>query len=447
MNQIPDWNKVPSGNSPERPAERKRPAGLLFSGILIAVSLLAFVLPLAAYHVAQVASVLRVRTSIFLLLVVSFALYALGIAAQQPVFAMAGMTGILSSPLLAIVLVLRSRNLSVWWAMGVLALPLAILLLALLQVPQGFNLEEWIVAELARLPERPGLNKDQLLQQLKTSQALEATQKIFNLNDWQRLAWFLFSESGAFSLSVLASLFGTVALIDYAFGQAERIRAVIAYVLQKAGEFPLQMVNLLSQTHESLTGLASGLSSETLALRAKLLVYSHSKLQSKPAAADAGSFVKKVSEKLLREPVPVGAAEVLGYRFRFSENFGWNFRSFNVPLWASAPALGLLVYLASLWKGDNELSQWLPAEPAGEYLVWAAFVALGILTALAVQGAVVIHARLKPLAGLFSVLFVLVLVSALKGGAFTLIAILAALGLLDNAYDFRKRLAKSENAV
>jgi hypothetical protein len=207
------------------------------------------------------------------------------------------------------------------------------------------------------------------------------------------------------------------------------------------------MVNLLSQTHESLTGLASGLSSETLALRAKLLVYSHSKLQSKPAAADAGSFVKKVSEKLLREPVPVGAAEVLGYRFRFSENFGWNFRSFNVPLWASAPALGLLVYLASLWKGDNELSQWLPAEPAGEYLVWAAFVALGILTALAVQGAVVIHARLKPLAGLFSVLFVLVLVSALKGGAFTLIAILAALGLLDNAYDFRKRLAKSENAV
>jgi hypothetical protein len=448
MNQIPDWNRLPSGNSPERPAERKRPAGLLFSGLLIAVSLLAFVLPLAAYHVAQVASVLRVRTSILLLLMVSFALYFLGLFTQQPVFAMAGTTGLLSSPLLALVLVLRSKHLSVWWALGILALPVGLMLAFLLQVPQGFNLEEWVIAELARLPERPGLNKDQLLQQLKATAALQPLQKIFNLSDWQRLAWFLFSESGALSLSILASLFGTLALIDYAFAQGERIRSIIAYVLNRGGEFPAQMVSLLAQTQESLTGIRSGFFAGLKKEHEALSVVSHAKVSPKtPKSGESATDFKLFLGRFLRDPVPPSSAELLGYRFRFTDVSGWNFRAFEVPIWASVPALGLLVYLSLLWKGESELAEWLPAAPIGEFLVWGALAALAVLTALAVQGAVVIHARLRPLAGLLLILLVLVLVSALKGGALTLIALLAGLGLLDSAYDFRKRLAKTENAV
>lgn len=449
MNQGPDWNQIPSGNLPERPAARKRSAGLLFSGVLIAISLLAFVLPLAAYHVAQVASVLRVRSSIFLLLVVSFALYALGLLGQLPIFAMAGTTGILCSPLLAIVLTLRSRNVSVGWAFAFLALPIAILLLSLMQVPQGFNIRDWIVAEFARLPDRPGLNKEQLLTQLTSSQALEPIQKLFNLSDWQRIAWFLFSEGGALSVSVLGSLFGTLALIDFAFAQAERIRGVINYVLLKTSEFPRQMVGLLEQTHESLAGLARGVVGGGSSKGRSLLVTSHEKMPAQSAGQKPTEpeFFQSLLRKVLRDPPPPGATEVLGYWFRFSEAPGWNFRALSVPLWASVPALGVLVYLASLWKGEEGLSHWLPAEPMGEWLVWSAFVALGVVTALAMQGALVIHARVRPFAGLVLGLFVLILISSLQGGALTLLAVLAGLGLLDNAYDFRKRLAKSKNAV
>jgi hypothetical protein len=292
------------------------------------------------------------------------------------------------------------------------------------------------------------LNKEQLLQQLKSTATLQPLQKVFNLSDWQRLAWFLFSESGALSLSLLASVLGTLALIDYAFAQGERIRSIISYVLNRGAEFPAQMVSLLAQTQESLTGIRTGFLSRTSSATARLSVLSHAKVNPPSARpTESQSDFKGFFRKFLRDPVPPASAELLGYRFRFSDSLGWNFRAFNVPLWASVPALGLLVYLSLLWKGDSELAEWLPAAPIGELLVWGAFAALGVLTALAVQGAVVIHARLRPLAGLFLILFVLVIVSALKGGAFTLIALLAGLGLLDNAYDFRKRLAKSENAV
>ncbi|MEY3902058.1 MAG: hypothetical protein RL189_1364 [Pseudomonadota bacterium] len=443
MNQIPDWKQIPSGNPQQRPAAQKRSAGLLFTGILIAISLLAFVLPLAAYHVAQVASVLRVRTSIFLLTVVSFALYALGIVLQATVFAMAGMTGLFSAPLLAIVLVLRSRNKPVWIATGVLALPVVFFVSGLLQIPKGINVREWVKAELNRLPERQGLNKEQMLEQLTSSQFLEALQKFVDLADWQRLALLLFGESGALSVSILGSLLGTVVLIDVAFSQAERIRGVISYVLQKAGEFPKQMVDLLEQTQENLSGLAGG---RTLQREAGPVgVGGHEKV---PAAAKADSSgFALLLRKIVREPTPSGATDVLGFRFSFTGAKGWNTREFAVPLWASLPALGLLVYVAGFWKADALPADWWPAAPLGEWLVWAALLALGTLIALAVQGALVIHARVRPLPALAVIFVVLLLVSGLQGGALTLVALLAVLGLLDNTYDFRKRLAKTKNAV
>jgi hypothetical protein len=164
-----------------------------------------------------------------------------------------------------------------------------------------------------------------------------------------------------------------------------------------------------------------------------------------PRAASSGFSV--FLRKFLREPTPGRATDVLGFRFNFTSGKGWNTREFAVPLWASLPALALLVYVASLWKTDALPADWWPAAPLGEWLVWAALFALGTLTALAVQGALVIHARVRPLPALAVIFVVLLLVSGLQGGALTLVALLAVLGLLDNAYDFRKRLAKTKNAV
>jgi hypothetical protein len=316
-----------------------------------------------------------------------------------------------------------------------------------MQVPQGFNLETWITEEFARIPDRPGLDKQQLLTQLKSSQALQPLQKLFNLSDWQRIAWFLFTEGGALSISILGSLFGTLALIDFAFAQAERIRGVINYVVLKTSEFPQQMVSILAQTQESLSGIAAAVSVRSASSARLAAVNSHEKKPSRAVRPGPTSFSASFLAKVLREPPPPGTTEVMGYQFRFEHLPGWNFRLFAVPLWASAPSLALLVYLSSLWKGDEAIDTWLPAAPLGEALVWGAFAALCVLTALALQGALVIHSRLRPLAGLFLIFLVLVLVSSLQGGVLTLLALLGGLGLLDSAYDFRKRLAKTQNAV
>lgn len=94
----------------QKPAQQKRSAGLLLSGVLVAISLIAFVLPLAAYHVAQVASVLRVRSGLFLLAAVATLLYVLGFMTRLPVFVMAGTVGLCATPFLAAAFMLRVKK-------------------------------------------------------------------------------------------------------------------------------------------------------------------------------------------------------------------------------------------------------------------------------------------------------------------------------------------------
>ena len=118
-----------------------------------------------------------------------------------------------------------------------------------------------------------------------------------------------------------------------------------------------------------------------------------------------------------------------------------------MPLWLSIPSLGLLMYLALRWRGDAALATWLPDSPVGPLLMWGAVAAVGVMVGLALQGALVLHSCLRPLAALAVVFAVLLLSSSLQGGPLLLVAVLAVLGLLDNAYDFRNRLAKSKNAV
>ncbi|NBO39118.1 hypothetical protein EBU99_11105 [bacterium] len=447
MNGFPDWNQVPSGKIPEGPAKQKRSAGLLLSGVLIGISLVAFVLPLAAYHVAQVASVLRVRTAVFLFLTVSFFLYLMGQITHLPMFVMAGTTGFLTSPLLAIVLLIRARSKSAWWALAVLALPVFFSLMSLLSVPQGLNVEQWLTSELAKIPanQSASVNKEQVLAQMRNAQVFQQLQKLFDLHSWQRLAWFLFSEGGALSVSIFGSLLGTVALIDFAFNQTERIRGVLDYVLQRASEFPPQLVQLLLRTRESLTSLLRGIGNEVGNAPSTSLISSH---QRKPQPVrKEGAALQSLFARLLREPLPPGETDVLGYRFRLAVDPGWHFRSFAVPLWLSTPALAVLVYLATLWKGDDALGSWLPGRPLGPVLVWSALIALGVLTGLALQGALVLYARLRPMAAVVAVFAVLLLSSAFAGGALSLAALLAGLGLLDSAYDFRNCLAKNKNAM
>lgn len=447
MNGLPDWNQEPSGLTPEQPAKQKRSAGLLLSGILIGISLLAFVLPLAAYHVAQVASILRVRSGLFLISVVSLFLYVLGIATRLPVFVMAGTTGFCAIPFLAASLMLRVKSRSPWWALVVLAVPVFFAVGSLLSVPRGFNIENWLNAELANLPQSTSsAQRDLVFNQLKSSPVLAEMQKLFNLEAWQRLAWFLFADGGALSVSIFGSLVGTLVLIDFAFNQTERMRGVISYVLERKEGFPKQMVAVLEQTYQGMRALLGWEKNLNHGWPiTSVEVQSHEKKAPRKDAESSGviGFLKRFR----RAPYPPGTSDVFGYRFNLSIEPGWHLRAFAMPLWLSIPSLGLLMYLALRWRGDAALATWLPDSPMGPLLMWGAVAAVGVMVGLALQGALVLHSCLRPLAALAVVFAVLLLSSSLQGGPLLLVAVLAGLGLLDNAYDFRNRLAKSKNAV
>lgn len=447
MTGLPDWNKEPSGSTPEQPAQQKRSAGLLLSGVLIAISLLAFILPLAAYHVAQVASILRVRTGLFLIALVSFSLYLLGLVTRVPVFMMAGTTGICLIPFLACSLFIRVKSGSAWWALIVLSLPIVFALVSLLSVPQGFNIEKWLISEFARLPPSNAASQQELLlQQVKGSPAFLELQKLFELDSWKRLSWFLFVDGGALSISLFASLLGTLVLIDFAFNQTERTRGVMAYVLQRKDKFPLQMVSLLEQTFEGMRALVGDKAFFRVENQISTPeVVSHEKKTVRSREQETG--IKSIAKVFLREPMPPGVSDVFGYRFTFKKEPGWNLRSFEVPLLGSIPALALLVYLASLWRGEAQIANWLPSAPLGQLLSWSAFLAMFVVAAVAMQGALVVYACLRPLAALAAIFVLLLALSATQAGPLMLIALLAAIGLLDNVYDFRNRLAKNKNAV
>lgn len=443
----PDLNADPSEGESGRPAQQKRSAGFLFSGVLIGISLLAFVLPLAAYHVAQVASMTRARAGILLLLIVSFFLYLLGVVTRVPVFVVAGSLGFLISPLMAGVLYIRQRSSSAWWALFVLSLPVVLMLMSLLSVPQGFNIEQRLSEEFAKTTHPELLaQRETLLKQLQSSAALIEMQRLFDLESWQRLAWFLFSGGGALALTIFGSLAGTLVLLDFAYAQAERLRGIVKYVLSRPESFPQSLLSVVTQTKVGMAALQGAKMTMAAELeRGAVVVSSHAKKIPENKSTTGG--MKSLLGSVLREPSPRGTSLLWGYRFKMSAEPGWHLGQFAVPLWLGFPSLLVLGYLATLWQGEKGLSQWLSQSPFGEQLLWAAVLAVGVLVGLAVQGALVLYVRLRPWVALLSVLAVILLSSATDTGPLVMTVVLAAVGLLDNAYDFRKRLAKSEIAL
>jgi hypothetical protein len=444
MNGFPDELNESRRPDEQKPAQQKRSAGLLLSGILVAISLIAFVLPLAAYHVAQVASALRVRSGLLLLVGVAALLYFLGFVTRLPVFVMAGTIGLCATPFLAAALLMRVKKMSSWLALGVLALPILIVFYSLLSVPQNLDLEIVISANLEKIA-ASGSQGEQadLLERLRQSGALKDAQEFLNLKHWQRLAALVFADAGSLALSMFGSLVGTVVLIDFAFNQAERMRGVMEYILARKESFPPQLVQLMEQTRESMGSLSrSGRMAK--AEQRSLQILSHRKRSQVQTEAGAAGGL---ASKFVRPPTPPGHSDVFGYRFTFVSELGWSLRWFSVPLWAGLPAIAALTYLAVISGGQTNMTSWLPAEPEGPALVWASLVAVFVLVGLALQGALIVHARLRPFAALGFVLIVLILSGASRSGPLLLAVVLAALGLLDNLYDFRKRLAKNENAV
>jgi hypothetical protein len=444
MSVFSDDENVTQPPENKKPAQQRRSAGLLLSGVLVAISLIAFVLPLAAYHVAQVASVLRVRSGLLLLAGVSVLLYFVGFFTRVPVFVMAGTVGICAVPFLAAALVLRVKEKSGWMALLILAVPIVLGSFAFLSLPQSLNIESVIAENLEKIgSSSPQAANDDLLDRLRQAGAIARAQEFINLSSWQRMAFLLFADAGALALSVLGSLVGTIVLIDFAFSQSERMRGIMTYVLAHKTAFPIQLVQLMQQTRDG-DRLFARQSHTAQSGLAALEVVGHAK---RPAARSQTDAPSGFINQLIRPATPSGESDFFGYRFTYRAERGWKLRRFAVPLWLGLPAIGLLTYVSLISHEELGSMAWLPAEPSGPLLVWSSVAALAVLVGLALQGALVIHARLRPFVALMFIIVILVLSGAVQSGPLLLAVTLAVLALLDHLYDFRNCLAKKENAV
>jgi hypothetical protein len=255
--------------------------GLLISGLLVAISFVALVLPLATFHLGQVAAALRTRTAVSVLFSVVGVCLLLGFAFQIQPLILGGLVGLVWSPLLAFSLFARARLYPVGLVAFLFGLPLLLLIGFALSTPSvpdlGAVLRQQVEQALAQGRGLGGMKENEAAQMADTARQglsqLIATQEFASwsqaaaLAPWSRLFWLVFGDGAPLLLVFVFLCFGNVLFLDVAFAQFERLRAVAQYVKGRASQFPSELVGAMPQLdmmrHSSEEGVAMPRASES----------------------------------------------------------------------------------------------------------------------------------------------------------------------------------------
>jgi hypothetical protein len=467
-------------------------AGIAFSGLLIAVSFVALIIPLAVFHAAQVAAALRLRTAVLLLCGVVGVCLLLGVLAGLDAFLMGGLVGLLWTPLLSVALYERARARSKVLSLALFFLPVLLLL--------GFTVRAPIVPNLAVLaeerveqalrdakpllqgtqtaPESPSapLSGEQAvtppptdfattaragLEALKGSREFAILSDAAALSPWQRLLWLVFGEGSHVLFLLLGITLGNLFFLDVAFAQVERVRAAARYVNARSAQFPPALAASLARLRfvaqeglplspEESPGGAPAAASEVARLlpENEVIVAHHKERDGERPFAQTGANGTAVPlwKRLFARRLERGRVRMWGYVFEFAEGpaaRGWELKYFSLPLPVALVAVGVLAGLGAVGGDAQGVYAAFASAPTLPWAGLAAVVSFLVLTVVAFQGAVAVYMRLPPLL-LLVCLFVLFIVGTT--GVLTPLVILAALGgfgLLDYAYDFRGRLPSS----
>lgn len=417
-------------------SEKQWKVGLLLSGVLIFLSFVTMLIPLALYHVAQVGATLKLRTTYALMAAVIFGSFFLGVTFGIDIFLLGAFVGAFWAPLFAVAVYQRKKNRSMYLSAFLFFVPALLVIGMAFWVPEIVSLESFLRARLEmldsqmRLPPLEGTERAQFF--LDTwKQTFEHTivtpgfailAKVAAYSPWQRVAWFVFDSDAAylFIFGLLFNALASLVFLDNAFEQIEKLTAVVRYVLRSPSMFPAQLVEAMSRFP---------MKSES---ESALEVESHKKI-SEETRSGLQAFVMP---KHARERVYLSGTE-----FRLiAKQKHWQLKNFALPLWVVILGIGSLVSLVLKYKTPEGIIT------EGASAPWGAVVALGgvfgalILAITAVQGMLVLYQRLVPF-GLMLVLLAILTVGLTVGfDPYLALGVFGSLGLLDYLYDFRGRI-------
>jgi hypothetical protein len=404
----------------------------MLSGVMVAMSFTALVIPLAMYHVAQVAAAVGRQQSALMLLAVIGCLLALGLLSGEQLFVVSALIAALWSPAFLLGIVQREKGQG---RSGLLASAVAMSFLPLLGLltillpPQIADFPTFLSGFRDTLVSQSGLPSSDpaLASLLQTFDQLQSSQQIGEVaavlgSSWQgRLLWMIYGTGAPWLFGLVMIALGNLLLLDMAFDQVERMRAVVRYVDGRQQAFGQQLVRSFRSIRASL---GSGDDARFEVTESKSL-----------EAAETKAFW----QKFVRPLSQVGALVVLGrwFRLRPLGDKGWQLREFSFPL---LPGLLSALGLLALGLSQNGLSPKgipLPGVESDSVSALLALVCFLGSALLALQGIVVAIQRLTPLG-----LLCLLLIFVLSGGfvvsnPLMVIALFGSLGLLDQLYDLR----------
>lgn len=425
--------------STQKTQKKQIRAGLLLSGMLIGLSFVTMLVPLALYHVAQVAAALKLRTTYLLMLAVIAVTFALGFLFREEVFLLGAAVGCFWAPLFAIAVYERKRNRPVTLSAVLFFVPTLLVLASAWMIPHISDLGDFLEQKRAEVEEQMlaggGVTDPQTQRFLddwregivKTRETPEyaALARVAAYSPPQRISWLVFDSDAAyfFIFGLLLNALASLVFLDHAFEQVERLRAVVRYVLEKRGGFSPKLVEGVSRFP-----MATGHEGES---EDPIRIVSH-RVYRPDDSRLASAFL-----------LPNRALNTIffgGYEFALERLHNrWQLRSFALPLWLGLLSIVFLVFV-SLYYGEPQVV--IETASSGQYglaIALGSVVSMLLLSVLAVQGMLVFYLRLVPLA-LMLVVLVALSVALWSGlNPYVLVAAMGSVGLLDYIYDFRGR--------
>lgn len=404
----------------------------MLSGVMVAMSFTAMVIPLAMYHVAQVAAAVgRQQSTLMLLAVIGF-LLAMGLLSGEQLFLVSAIMSALWSPAFLLGIIQREKGQGrVGLAASAVAMSFLPLLglVAVLLPPQISEFSIFLDEFRETLVNRSGLPEDDLslVSLLKSFDELEASRQFKMLADvlaagWPgRLLWMIYGTGSPWLFGLVMIALGNLLLLDMAFDQVERMRAVVRYVDERQQTFGQQLVRSFQGIRASL-GAGDDARFEVMESR----------------SLDGGEH-RVLWQKFIRPKNQIGVLVVLGrwFRLRPIGDKGWRLRDFSFPL---LPGLLSVLGLLTLGMNQRVLSPQgapLPDADVGLLMALGALVCFLGSALLGLHGIVVAMQRLTPL-GLLCLLLIFVLSGGfIVSNPLMVIALFGSVGLLDQLYDLR----------
>lgn len=465
-------------------ASDKSRGNYFLSAIMIALSFLAMIIPLAMYHVAQIAAASGLRKALMVLIGVVGLLSFFGVITGQQLLLFSGISALAWFPAFAVSLQARIRGgrASLFVSALVMLIVPALMLLTILSPAPVSDFELFLreglqgMMEAARLTGAPQAiqNAEQLdatLQSMKASPEFLTLRSLFE-NPWDaRLLWLVFGSGSPWLFGILLMALGNLVLLDLAFEQVEKLRTVTRYIL----DFPTRFSEHANATARAMEDTFHAPLEQRFSVQAvRRLDDGTGASQSTPVQTQGSNQVSTPLRYLIKPARDSGSLVFMGYRFSF-KRFGvgtesgflpasthpqtphrpsWRLKDWRLPLPYTLGCAATLIGVGFSQTRIGELGRIVALDQAVQtppivlpepVLAIVGAAAFFGSTLLALEGMLVALSRLTPLALLILLLFALFAGTMVAANPLLVIAVLGAVGLLDHLYDFRKLRPNTKN--